>query len=115
SISLLSWAFLTADHARWRQLSNTVVLSLLPFVAIAYAISGIFWIEIASEIDFNLTSFGLSWTFALFALPILGVLGTYFLFRDVTDSPLKLVYFILIAIGGGLTLFQMTQIGVIGN
>ena len=115
SILLLAWAFLTADHARWRKLSNTVVLSLLLIVAIAYAVSGIFWIEVASEMDFNLTSFGLSWTFVLFALPILGILGTFFLFRDVTDAPLKLVYFILIAFGGGLTLYQMTLLGAIGN
>lgn len=115
SLVLLAWAFLTADHARWRKLSNTIVLSLLLIIAVTYAITGIVWIEIATEIDFNLSAFGLSWTFALFALPILGILAIFFLYRDVIDAPLKFVYFALIALGGGLTLLQITQVGAIGN
>lgn len=115
SLLLLAWAFLTADHKRWQKSSNTILLSLLLVIAIAYAISGIVWIEIATEVDFNLSGLGLSWTFALFALPVIGILLTFFLFRDLTDAPLKLVYFVLIALGGGLTLFQMTQVGAIGH
>lgn len=115
SLLLPGWAFLTADHARWRKSSNTILLLLLLLVAVAYAITGIIWIEISDTIDFNLSSFGLFWTFALFTLPVLGILLTIFLFRDVVDAPLKLVYFFLIALGGGLTLYQMTQFGPIGN
>ncbi len=115
SILLPGWAFLTADHARWRKSSNTILLLILLVVAIAYAISGIIWIENAETMDFNLSGFGLAWSYALFALPILGILLTIFLFAEVADAPLKLVYFFLIALGGGLTLYQMSQFGPIGN
>lgn len=115
SVLLLAWAFLTADHARWRKLSNNIILVLLLIVAIAYAITGIVWIEIFAETDFNLSAFGLSWVFALFAIPVVGILLTFLLFKDVVDAPLKVVYFLLIALGGGLTIYQMTQNGLIGN
>ncbi len=115
SILLLGWAFLTADHARWRKPSNTVVLVLLLIVAIAYAITGIVWIEIVTETDFNLSAFGLSWIFSLFAIPIVGILLTILLFKDSVDAPLKIVYFLLVAVGGGITIYQMTQNGLIGN
>lgn len=115
SILLPAWAFLTADHARWRRSSNTVLLLLLLVLAIAYAISGVAWIEINDRIDFNLSIYGLIWTYTLFALPIMGLLLTVLQFRDVFDSPLKLVYFFLIALGGGFTIFQMSQNALIGN
>lgn len=115
SLLLPGWAFLTADHARWRKSSNTILLLLLLVIAIVYAITGIIWIEISDTMDFNLSSFGLFWTFTLFTLPVLGILLTVFLFRDVADAPLKLVYFFLIALGGGLTLYQMTQSSALGH
>ncbi|MGJ3240532.1 MAG: ATP-binding protein [Anaerolineae bacterium] len=115
SLLLLGWAFLTGDHGRWRQSSNTLLLILLLAVAIAYAVNGIIWIEVAEEIDFNLSNFGVSWTFVLFALPVLGILLSILFFRDIVDAPLKIVFFLLVGTGGALTIYQITQNGVIGN
>lgn len=115
SILLPGWAFLTADHPRWRRSSNTVLLMLLLIVAIGYAVTGVAWIEISEGIDFNLSIYGLIWTYVLFAVPIMGLLLTVLQFRDIFDAPLKLVYFFLIALGGGVTIFQMVQNGLIGN
>lgn len=117
SFLLLGWAFLTADHQRWRTASNSVVLLLLLVVAIAYAVSGIVWIDLAANNDFNLTIFGLFWTFVLFALPVFGILLTILLFSEIINAPLKFVFFVLAALGAGITLlqYQMAQIVPLGD
>jgi signal transduction histidine kinase len=115
SILLMAWAFLSADHLRGRNQSNVILLLLLLLVTIAYTLTGVFWVDLAATSDFNLSAFGMGWTFVLVALPIIAFLLTIWLFGSVMDAPLKLVYFFLAALGGGLTLYQMTQFGLIGN
>lgn len=114
SILLFAWAFLTADHARWRRQSNTLVLLLLLVIAVAYAVTGVFWIDFAGQVDFNFSVAGLSWIYALIALPIFGILFTTMLFRDVVDAPLKIVYFLLVVLGGVGTIVVMQE-GIFGN
>lgn len=115
SILLMAWAFLSADHLRGRNQSNLAVLLLLLLVTVAYTLTGIFWVDIAATTDFNLTAYGIAWTFVLAALPIIAFILTIWLFASVLDAPLKLVYFLLVALGGGFSLYQMTQFGLIGN
>lgn len=116
NILLLGWAFLTSDDQRWRDVSNNILLLLLLIVTIGYTITGIFWIEIAEISDFNLSNYGFIWAFVLLGLPILSMLLIGIAFRYIVDAPLKLVYFSLIVLGGGITVYQMTSIGgLIGN
>src|SRR5215510_91321 len=55
SILLMAWAFLAADHLRPRNISNVLLLLLLLAVTIAYTLTGIFWVDLATSTDFNLT------------------------------------------------------------
>jgi signal transduction histidine kinase len=115
SILLMAWAFLSADHLRARNRSNLIVLIALLLVTVAYTLTGVFWVDLAGKIGFNMTPSGMAWTFVLAALPLIALLMTFWLFGSVLDAPLKLVYFLLVALGGGLSLYQTTAFGLIGD
>jgi signal transduction histidine kinase len=112
---LLGWAFMTSDDQRWRDVSNNLLLLLLLTLTIAYTITGILWVDLAANIDFNLTNYGLFWAFTLLGIPIFGILLVALTLRSVIDAPLKLVYFLIIALGGGLTFYQMMSSGLTGD
>ncbi|NWF68646.1 MAG: hypothetical protein HXY40_06145 [Chloroflexi bacterium] len=115
TILLLGWAFLTADHERWGRVPNFLVLILLVIVVVGYAITGFNWPLIAATRDFNLSAFGITWTFVPAVLATLGLVLAIIYFRLVVDAPLKLLFFLLLAVGFGITLFQVTQGMIIGN
>lgn len=115
SLLLVGWAFLTADHAYWRQVSSIVLLLLLAPVAAGYTLTGANWINLASNSDFNLTTYGLAWVVIPLMLSLLGVLLSILLIRQVVDAPLKLLFFLLNALGSGLALLQMMNGTLIGD
>lgn len=57
--------------------------------------------------NFDGSSFGVAWTFILTLLALIGLLLCVVYFRYVTDAPLKSVYFLVLAVGGGFTLSQI--------
>lgn len=115
SLLALGWAFLTADHDRFGRNGNTFVLALIGVVVFGYLITGLSWAGLYPQTDFNLTSFGATWTFVPAALCAFGILLTLAYFRDVTDSPLKLVAFIVLLLGYAATLVQIAQGTLIGD
>lgn len=115
TLILLAWAFLTADHERWSRASNVVALIFIAVVIVGYIVTGIQWTTAYTTTDFNLSSHGTAWTFIPVVLSALGFLLTLIYFRIILDAPLKLVFFLILLLGYGATLYQMTQGGIIGN
>ncbi len=115
TLLLVAWAFLTADHARWGRWSNVLLALLVLGIAGGYVVTGAAWLEIAENAEFNLSLLGVVWTF----VPAVLCLGTILLlllnYRLVIDTPLKLVFFVVVLIGFGGTLLQMAQGNVIGD
>jgi signal transduction histidine kinase len=115
TILLIGWAFLTADHTRWGRAPNLLVLILMAIIVVGYMISGLQWPLIATQRDFNLSVFGITWTFVPAILCVLGFVVTIAYFRSVIDAPLKLLFFLLLSLGYGITLLQILQGAIIGN
>ena len=115
TILLLAWAFLTADHDRWARAPNLILLGLLVVVVLGYVVTGIQWAGIYARTDFNLSVYGVAWTFIPAVLAILGLMLTMIYFRHVTDAPLKLVYFAVLLLGYAGTLIQTAQGNIIGD
>ncbi len=115
SILLLGWAFLTADHDHWGRLPNLLLLVLLLLVVIGYIVTGIDWAGIYARTDFNLSVYGVAWTFVPAVLVVVGMMLTLIYFRLVTDAPLKLVYFAVLLFGYAGTLLQTAQGNIIGD
>lgn len=111
---LVGWAFLTADDD-WGRLPNVIVLLLLLAIVAGYVITGSEWPTLAERTDFNLSMYGLAWTFIPAVLSALGIILVLIYFRRISDAPLKLVFFALLLLGYGATLFQTMQGRLIGN
>jgi signal transduction histidine kinase len=107
-ILIVGWAFLTADHDRWGRLPNVVLLMLMLVVIAGYITTGTVWPSLVGKTDFN-TAYGVTWTFIPVILAGLGAILIILYFPLVTDAPLKLVYFLIVLAGNGLTLFQIAQ------
>jgi signal transduction histidine kinase len=115
AILLIGWAFLTADHDRWERLPNIIVLILMVIVIAGYVITSVQWSDMTAQNNFNLSLFGVAWTFIPTILSIVGLLLILAYFRLVTDAPLKLVFFVVLLLGYGGSLLQIAQGNMIGN
>ncbi len=115
TIILLSWAFLTADYSRWGNNSVILLVGLLGVTFLAYILTAIQWADVAGEIDFNLSVLGATWTFAATAVSTLGIILVLSSYSVVVDAPLKLVFYLILLLGYGGTLFQIVQGNIIGD
>lgn len=115
TILLLAWAFLTADHDKWGRLPNLLLVGLLVVIGVGYLVTTAQWSGIYTRSDFNLSPYGVAWTFLPAIFCVLGVMLTLVYFRYVTDAPLKLVYFAVLLIGYAGTLVQTAQGNIIGD
>lgn len=115
TILLIGWAFLTADHTRWGRASSLLLLVFLVIVIVGYLITGLQWPLIATQRDFNLSVFGITWTFVPAILCVFGAVITVAYFRAIIDAPLKLLFFLILSLGYAITLIQITQGALIGN
>lgn len=111
----IGWGFLTADHERWGRTPNILLLFLLALVIAAYTLTGINWLDAIDQTNFNLTSSGVAWTFISAVFSVLGIICMIAYFRYVADAPLKLLFFVILTLGYGATLIQISQYGLIGN
>ncbi|MBI5669750.1 MAG: hypothetical protein HZC41_17270 [Chloroflexi bacterium] len=114
-IVLVGWAFLTADHNRWGRLPNVLVLLLLLATVSGYILTGSEWPALAAQTDFNLSAYGVAWTFIPVVLSAVGIILVLTYFKLIADAPLKLVFFVLLLLGYGATLFQTMQGSLIGS
>ncbi len=114
-ILLIGWAFFTAEDDRWNRAANIVLLLLLLTSLVAYIVTGIQWTNQADNTNFNLSVYGVAWTFSTFIISIFGLILVAVLFKRVTDAPLKFLFFALLILGYGGTLLQINQLSILGN
>ena len=115
ALVLLGWAFLTADNDQWGRVPNFALLLLIGAAALGYILTGLEWAGDYATADFNLSGFGVAWTFNAAVIAALGTLLMLAYYRRVVDVPLKLVFFILVLIGYMATLIQIAQGSIIGD
>lgn len=115
AIILLGWAFLTADHERWGRIPNSVLLVLIGAAILGYIFTGVQWAGSYATADFNLSGFGVAWTFNAAVIVALAILILIAYYRYVVDVPLKLVFLLLILAGYVATLVQTAQGNIIGD
>jgi signal transduction histidine kinase len=110
TLSLTMWMFAPPYTAITR---FTQIVFIAGVVALVITVAQ--WTAIATQTDFNLSTFAIWWTFAHSLLAILGVLLMIRHFITVEDSPLKLVFFVIFGVGAIFTLIQTAQGNLIGN
>ncbi len=115
AILLIGWAFITADHDRWGRLPNILLLLLIALLIAGYVVTGVEWTGRAVQSNFNISLYGVAWTFIPTIIAALGVLLTLAYFNIIIDAPLKLLYFVILLFGYGGTLLQIGQGSIIGN
>ncbi|MDX1995628.1 MAG: ATP-binding protein [bacterium] len=115
SIILLGWAFITADSRRFGRTGSVLLIILLLAAVEGYALTAVRWLSLAGEIDYNLSVYGTTWSFAAALISGLGIQIILMYFRSIVDAPLKLVFFLVLLLGFGGTLLQIAQGNIIGD
>ncbi len=115
AILLLTWAFLSHDNLPENVRPN-VLLGIVFLTGVGgYAFTAWRWFDLAGEVDFVLSAYGATWIFVIALFSGLGAIFTILMIRHVLDAPLKLVFYLLLALGLSITLFQVSQGNIIGN
>lgn len=114
-ILLIGWAFFTAEEEKWGRAANIVLLVLLLGGFIGYILTGIQWTGQSDNSNFNLSNYGITWTFITLVISILGAALMVVAFKRIADAPLKLLFFVLLILGYGATLLQASQLNILGN
>jgi hypothetical protein len=112
-VILIGWAFLTSNESQRAPI--VLLLVLLGSTVVMYILTGIQWPSLAPSTDFNLSRFGVSWTFIEAALSFVGVILMVIYFRNIVDAPLKAVFFLFLLVGYSGTLWQMSNGSLIGD
>lgn len=109
TLLLVGWAFLTADQPVRGRVPDMALAVLLIIVILGYATTGLEWSVIYERAEFNATTFGVTWAVIPAAISLFGMIliGSYY--RVVSDAPLKLLFFAVLFIGFGLTVYQIAQ------
>ncbi|MCU0496934.1 MAG: ATP-binding protein [Anaerolineae bacterium] len=107
TLILLIWVFLSADHQRWGQLPNLILSLMIMLTLVGYLWTATQWSQMVSFTNFNASPLHRIWTIVPLVLCIFAMAVTVFGFRSIVDAPLKLVFFLIIAIGCGLSVWQI--------
>ena len=110
TLTVLTWAFLSGDFARWRNRSNLLVAATALVLALLYLNTASVWLaQSTASAAFNESSFAPTWSAVPVTIAILGGLLTLLNFSAIVDAPLKLLFFMLLILGNGLDLYQLSQ------
>lgn len=109
TLSVLTWAFLSADFVRWRNRSNLFVLAVTFVLALLYLNTSGSWLaESGGTSAFNQTSFAFVWSTVPVTIAIVGAILTLLNINNIVDAPLKMLFFLLLVLGNGLDLYQLS-------
>lgn len=114
SVILLGWAFL-AEAPQLGRAGRVFLAALLIAVIAGYIVTAVQWVTLAGRVDYNLSLYGTTWSFAAALLSGVGILLMIVYFRVVFDAPLKLVFFLILLFGYGGTLLQIASGSIIGD
>ncbi len=115
TILVISWAFISTDQFKPPRFLGLAALLIFLLIAIGYIFTAIKWGELATQIDFNLTIFSVTWAFVAAVISLLGTVVILAYFRKIIDAPLKIVFFIILLLGFITTLVQTAQGNLIGE
>ncbi len=116
TLLLVAWAFLSADFAHWRNRSNLIVFGITFVAVLLYLNTARAWLALdQNTVSFNATEYGLVWS----AVPVCigggGLLLALLNIRHILDAPLKSLFFLLIILGNGWDIYQLSQFPVAGH
>ena len=116
TLIILAWAFLSADFIRWQSRSNLLVFAATFILALLYVNSARGWLaDFGGDLAFNATEHALLWSGVTAALAALGLLLAVLNYRHIVDAPLKVLFFIVLLVGNGWDLYQMSDGADAGN
>ncbi|MFZ4813074.1 MAG: ATP-binding protein [Phototrophicaceae bacterium] len=108
---LIGWAFLTADRRQLGMALGLVLPVILVVLVIAYTLTGIQWPILAESYSFYSSTLGMVWSIVGAAIAGAIILLLIVSGQAVIDAPLKIVCFVLVLGGYGLTLWQIYRGG----
>ncbi|MCY3780435.1 MAG: ATP-binding protein [Chloroflexi bacterium] len=110
TLTVLAWAFLSADFVDWRNRSNLFIIGLTLVLTLLYLNTAGNWLaESARTSAFNRSAFALIWSAAPVTIAIFGALLTLLNARSILDAPLKILFFLLLIVGNGFDLYRLSQ------
>lgn len=116
TLLILAWAFLSADFLRWQNRSNLLVFATTFILALLFVNSARGWLAVyGGDLAFNSTEHALLWSGVTAALAALGLLLAVLNYRRIVDAPLKILFFIVLLVGNGWDLYQMSEGAGAGN
>ncbi len=116
SLVVLSWAFLSADFHRWQSRSNLLVFAATFVLALLYINSARGWLALAGAgLAFNASEYASLWSAVTAALAALGLSLALLNYQRVVDAPLKILFFLLFALGNVWDLYQFSDGASAGN
>ncbi len=115
TILFVGWAFVMPDDPDARSTVNLLISGISVAVVVGYILTIIHWHTLVGRVDFNLSVPGVTWTFVSFVLSVLGFILIALNYRRIIDTPLKIIFYLLLLIGFGNALFQISQGELIGH
>ena len=116
TLLVLAWAFLSADFVRWQNRSNLLVFAVTFLLALLYLNTARSWLtESGQSSAFNESIFAPIWSGVPVTIAVLGVILTLLNFGKIVDAPLKMLFFLLLILGNGLDLYQLSQAEMTGS
>lgn len=115
TVMLLIWAFFAFEKQEMSVRPSALLWIFLALTGAGYGFTMLRWIDLAGTVDFNLSSYGATWTFVVTLLSAIGILLMLIYVRRVEDAPLKLLVFLIIFVGFGSTLVELVRGTMIGD
>ncbi len=115
AMALLGWAFLTADTEQGTRLISIGLFVVLLTTVAGYVLTGLQWARLVTITDFNASQVGSLWAGMQVFVALVGVLLLIAYSREVIDAPLKLIFYSLLLLGTGATLWRMVTGAAIGD
>ena len=115
TILCIGWSFVVPDDPDARSTVNLLISGIAVAIIGGYALTVVHWHSLVGRVDFNLSVPGVTWTFVALVLSGLGFMLIALNYRRVMDTPLKMVFFLILLAGYGNTMVQVSQGSIIGN
>ncbi len=110
TLLMLAWAFLSADFVRWQNRSNLFIFAVTFLLTLLYLNTARTWLAESGESSaFNGTGFAPMWSGVPVAIAVAGLILTLLNVSAIVDAPLKVLVFLLLILGNGLDLYQLSQ------
>lgn len=108
-ILLAGWAFLTAEAPSRNRVWDVLTVLLLVLTIVGAGLTLWQWQPLSALVDFNSTQYAMYWAFAGLLVSILLLIALIIRFRVVPNTPLKLLFAMLLSTGYGYTITEISN------